>query len=248
MGRSQQTTPDMGDSMTIVHGKWTERVPEGTDGAQPRVLTKGKNQGSTVYELGWPTLENLSLVKGEIVQPEGFTSKQVEMLCKDYKTGEMFNLSLPADSKYLKQFIMCIPMLNTDLPFNLELHQAKGMTPSGDPKFNLRVVQAGRSVPQTHFMEWKKDAQGKNIVIYHNGCPAPEQKQSGKWDFDDQDYFLCSYLAKFLDEYEAPTAPCPVAEEPVRKPASQTNAPQTGPVAANDVPADFDEYEEDIPF
>lgn len=243
MGRSNNTTPDMGNSMTIVHGKWSERVPEGTEGAMPRKLSKGKNMGSTVWELGWSTLENLSLVNGAVVQPEGFSSKQVELNCKDFKTGEMFNLSLPSDSKYLKQLIMCLPLLDTSLPFNLELHQAKGVTPSGDPKFNLRVVQDGRSVSAKTFLEWKKDADGKNIVIYHNDCPPPIKKPSGKWDFDDQDFFLLTYLSKFLAEYEAPIAPCPVADEPV---ASKPPAPT--PASTTDVPADFDEYEDEVPF
>lgn len=242
MGRSEQTTPDMGNSMTIIHGRWVERVPEGTAGATPRVLSKGKNQGSTVWEIGWPSLENMSLVSGSIVQPEGFSSKQAELMCKDFSDGEVFNLSLPADSKYLKQFIMCLPELDYSLPFNLELHQARGLTPSGDPKFNLRVIQGGRSLSAKHFLEWKKDADGNNTVIYHNDCPAPVQKQSGKWDFDDQDFFLCEYLEKYLAEYEAPEAPCPVAQEPVtpiRKSATTTP----------DVPADYDTFDDtDIPF
>lgn len=204
MGRSHHTTPDMGDSMTIVHGKWTERVPAGTEGAVARVLTKGKNEGSTVYEIGWPSLTDLVLVSGQFVKPQGFSSEQVELNCRDSKTGETFLLSLPADSKYLKKFIMCLPKLDPTQPFNLELHMARSKTPTGEDKFNLRVIQNGKSLDTHHFLEWKKDEKGNNVTIYNNGCPPPKELRGGKYNFDDQDEFLCQYLEEFFADYTAP--------------------------------------------
>ena len=240
MGRSNHTTPDMGNSMTIIAGQWTERVPEGTEGAVARRLTKGSNEGSTVWELHWPTLENLSLMTARVVTPEGFSKQQVEMSFKDFKTNEVFLTSLQFDSKYLKTFIMCLPQLNASLPFNLELHKGKGKSPNGDDKYNLRVVQEGKSLKTTHFQEWKKDANGNNVCLHHNGCPAPiHDERDNSYDFKDQNYFLLDYLAVFMDTYEPPTSPCPVADEPV---STEASAPPPPDININD--ADDD----DVPF
>jgi hypothetical protein len=223
----------MGDSWTVVHGKWTERVPAGTEGAVPRVLTKGKNEGSTVYEIGWPSLTDLVLVSGQFVKPQGFSSEQVELNCKDAKTGEGYLLSLPADSKYLKKFIMCLPKLDPTRPFNLELHMARNKTPTGEDKFNLRIIQDGKSLDTHYFLEWKKDEKGNNVTIYHNGCPPPKELRGGKYNFDDQDEFLCQYLEEFFKDYEHYS----------HVPQSEEN----GGIDHDDVPSD-DEGEDDIPF
>jgi len=252
MGRSNNTTPDLGDSMTIVAGKWSERVVEGTEGAVSRALSKGKNKGSLVWERQWQALENLTLISAKFAKPEGFSEEQVDITCTDFKTGETFLLSLPCDSKYLKTLIMCLPILDTSLPFNLELHMARGKSPTGDDKYNLRVVQQGRSLHTHHFQEWKKDAQGQNICLHHNGCPAPERRGE-KWDFYEQNIFLRAYFVEYLGSYVPPTAPCPVADEPVNQSAPPTAGTPTladnpPPPTDKDVPADFDEYEDDIPF
>ena len=115
---------------------------------------------------------------------------------------------------------------------------ARGKTPTGDDKFNLRVVQNGVSIKTHYFQEWKKDAEGKNIVLHHNGCPAPKEKRGGKWDFDDQNDFLCQYLEDYLGDYDAPTAPCPVADDPT---------PPELPPAPPEVNLD-DVDDEDVPF
>ncbi len=239
MGRSHNTTPDLGDSLTIVHGKWTERVQEGTPGAVSRKLTKGKNEGSLVWELRWPTLDNLHLISGRFVQPEGFSDEQVELTCKDYDTGELFILSLPYDSKYLKTFIMCLPKLDTSRPFSLELHLGRGKTPSGDDKFNLRVVQEGVSLKTHHFQEWKKDEQGNNICLHHNGCPPPadnRDKRGGKLDFSEQNNFLCQYLEDYLGGH--------VAVEP----EYASEPPPDAPPESEPAPDAVDPLDTEIPF
>jgi hypothetical protein len=72
------------------------RVEENTPGAVPRKLTKGKNEGSTVYELHYNALSDVHLMGGKLVESEHITGLTAEIELKDFRSGETYTAALPA--------------------------------------------------------------------------------------------------------------------------------------------------------
>tara|TARA_R110000796_G_scaffold73842_2_gene165871 strand:+ start:1410 stop:2069 length:660 start_codon:yes stop_codon:yes gene_type:complete len=57
MSRGASNTQSAGFKyLSFMGGKFVQRVPEGTPGAEPRVLKKGPNEGNTIHELLYDTL------------------------------------------------------------------------------------------------------------------------------------------------------------------------------------------------
>jgi len=211
MAKTDNTTPSMGNSMSIVGGKWTERVQEGTEGATSRVLTKGKNEGSAVWEIGYSNLADVKLVSAALETSEHIKGLQLNIVVQDVFTAEQYPLTMSATSKYAKAFISVLPNLNQELPFNLELHLARGKTATGADKYNLRVYQNGKAL-ESAYIKWSKDANGENNHTMLLGCPDATQKRDGSWDFDAQNEFLWDALETFLKEDFVPFSGKPIAQ------------------------------------
>lgn len=203
MALSNHLTPDIGDTMTAVAGKWRRRVQEGTPGAELRELTMGNNKGSTVWELGWPSLENVHLIGGKLIKNEQ-VGLQAEVIFKDFMCGETYVVSFGAKSRTLKTLIERLPNLDPDMAFNMELHPSRKKSASGATMYNLRVVQNGSSL-ESHYIKWHKDAQGNNVVECLNGCPeAVKDPVTEEWDFTEQTRFFLKVFKEYFDEYIPP--------------------------------------------
>tara|TARA_Y100000310_G_scaffold278929_1_gene297737 strand:+ start:346 stop:942 length:597 start_codon:yes stop_codon:yes gene_type:complete len=178
--------------VTIVGGKWTLRVPEGTEGAVPRELTKGANKGKEVHELYFDHLD------GSLVGAELKTGQFGTDLCLDIEDeGVVYNAQMAAESDFFASFAKCCENIDPNKQLFLGLGQPKG---EGFPY--LYVQSDGKQLTSNY----TKDNP--------NGCPPWEKKEKmGKvvWDRDAQNNFLYDIVVKFIeglgDAEEAPLPP-----------------------------------------
>ena len=202
MGLGNTTTENefFGTNLSIVGGKFTLRVEEGTDGAESRLLTKGKNEGKEVWELKYKTLEG-KVISGILEENDMIGLQAIVMIIDD--EGENYEIKIPAESRYLKEMIKRLPNVDSTSTVKIELVQHKTKrTKTGGPVFNLHVVQNGR-VLSDHFTKWNNQ---KPTAI--NGMPEAVEGRAG-WDFKAQDEFLFEQFDKFfanVNEQPAPEA------------------------------------------
>ena len=166
--------------VTIVKGMWTLRVEEGTEGAQPRELTKGPNAGKTVFEKYYNTLSGM-LVGGSINQGQ-FGSDLCLVLEVE---GVEYTLQMPIPSDYFSSFAKCCASLDLDKEVVLGLGRDK----QKDQPF-MFIKQDGASVRSNY----TKDEP--------NGMPQWEKKEvMGKttWSHEAQDDFLYNVLTSWLE-------------------------------------------------
>ena len=196
MGLSNNTTEQLGTKLSIVGGRFTLRVAENTAGAEPRTLTKGKNEGKEVWEMRYLSLEDVVLVGGKIVESE---YPGVDVMLRDNQTDEDVTINLPLESRYLFDFIRHLPNLDEHSPFNVEMHESKKKTKQGDTMYNLRLVQFGTILPD-YYVNWSKDEDGKNVATPLHGIPEPKHGIKG-WDFRDVEEFLLEQFREFFDTF-----------------------------------------------
>ena len=237
MGASNETTTQTGTKYTIVGGRFTLRVEEGTPGAESRTLTKGKNEGKTVWEIKYASLVDYYLVGGSIQSGE---YPGADILLRDAGTGEEVTVTFPLDSRYLFDLIRALPVADTSKPFNLEMHEGKKKTRTGGPTYSLRIAQNGRLLSD-YYTEWKKDASGKNVAHPLHGIPEPKNGPRG-WNFTEVEDFLILELERMLADYAEPSVPYHVSTGSILE--DDDDRP---PLTDRDAPAE-DEEESDLPF
>lgn len=222
MGLHNNITPNTGggSKLTIVGGKFTLRVDEGTPGANPRVLTKGKNEGKTVYEMKYPCLSGY-IAGGRIVEGE-YPGVDIDII--DYAANDSYTISFPLDSRYLFDFIRRLPNIDTSKEVSLELVEGKKKTRTGNPTYNLHVVQFGKQL-YDYYTEWKSGADGKPFAEHLHGIPAPTKGVKG-WDFRDVEEFLLERFNEFFTDYDAPEDDAPVVEVPPSANYTDADAPE----------------------
>jgi len=241
MGLSNEITQEdhYGTSLSIVGGKFTLRVPEGTPKAETRELTKGKNEGKEVWELKYSSLLGF-LMNGEIKTGQ---YPSVDITMKDFKTDEVFDISFPIDSGYLMDFMHTLPALDTSKEISIELVKKDKYT-------NLNVVQEGKKV-WSYFMEFRQvEGQEKNQKIMLHDCPDGKRSIDGKWKVDDQREFLLVELKRFFDNYTPPTGDPAFAAEPKNEAVAAVEEALSQPsdVPLVNVAEPPEGFDEDIPF
>ena len=227
MALSNTTTnvSSFGTTLNIVGGKFTMRVEKGTDGAESRTLTKGKNEGMEVWELKYKALSGF-IVGAEITEGQ-YPSAEIRIA--DFRANDFYTIRLPLESRYLYTFIKALPNIDTSSEVSLEIVQGKKKTKQGNPTYNLHVVQNGKLV-KDYYTEWKKESSGKPICSCINGMPDAEHTVRG-WNFQRQEDWLLERFDEFFKSYDPPT----------QDDAGTVVAP------AADIEEE-PEYEDDIPF
>ena len=195
MGLKDTTTPITGDStkLSIVGGKFTLRVEEGTKDAIERKLTKGKNEGQTVWELKYPALSGTII--NAVIRDNEFGG-DAEITMRDYKTNDDFTIQFPLESRYLFDLIKRLPNINLNEDVSLEMHEnTKKKTRTGNPVYNLHVVQDSKHL-RDFYVEWKKDEQGNNVCHNLHGMPDAVEGRKG-WNFDAQEEWLLERMEEW---------------------------------------------------
>ena len=164
--------------ITIVHGKWTLRVPEGTEGASSRVLEKGPNAGTAINELYFDYID------GELVGGEFKTGQYGTDLCLNLRDDKDYTVQIPLESGFFSNFAKACPNIDPTQKLFLGLGKDKEKD-----RFFLYLKQGGDTVHSA----FTKDNP--------NGMPPPVKKSVKgveKWDFEDQENFLYDQVVDFL--------------------------------------------------
>lgn len=176
-----------GKFLGVTNGKISLRVPEGTEGAAERKITRGVNEGKSVYELFFDSVDGY-IIGGEVSRKElnGTVIESIVIKIKDGK--EIFNLNIPWGSKMRDSFIKVLP--NLDVSKRVEIVVFPDKT---DKSAVLLVKQDGESLPWFYTRETP------------NGLPQPTKKTVKgveKWDFSDVETFLWQKGEEFFDQFK----------------------------------------------
>jgi len=176
--------------VTIVVGKFTVRVPEGTMGSVARTMTKEGYEGKVVYELYYDHID------GELIQGHIKDGNFGQDLCLKMRDGEeTFIVQIPVNSGYFEAFAKCVPNIDPTQWLFLGL----GYDKEKDKHF-LYIRQGKDGSTKIHSAYTKDNPNGLP--------PAVQKKEMGKtkWDFTEQKNFLYESVIDWLGvaEDEAP--------------------------------------------
>jgi len=180
-----------GRKLNVVRGKFALRVEEGAEGAEPRNLTRGDNEGKEVWELLYPTLTG-TITSGQVKDLTYGPAPEIDIDCG----GESYTVQFGWDDKMFSALVTRLPNIDRGIPVSLSLvpHKTK-KTSKGNPVVNLFVTQNGKRVDD-YYVKWSKDENKKNIATLLHGLPEVEEFH-GVYDFKNRAKF---YLGVF-EEY-----------------------------------------------
>jgi len=165
--------------VSIVGGQLTTRVTEDTPGAVARQLTKGPNEGQTVYELKFKSLT------GALIKIEYVTKKFGSYIEATVLDGKEFILQISwEDFNVRGSFVKRLP--NVDPTQLVEFCAWKDK--EGHTAFIVK--QNDEIVP----MAFTKDNP--------NGMPDAVKDKLGKWDFRDQETFMFDTLEQCGSKFD----------------------------------------------
>ena len=100
--------------VTIVKGKFTIRLPEGTDNpdAVERTLEKGANAGKVIKELQYTGIEGT--INKSYVDESEYGANYVTEITDDI--GDSFKLQIPMDSQFFTQYAKRMPNIDKTQP------------------------------------------------------------------------------------------------------------------------------------
>lgn len=166
------------DFITVFDGKLVQRVPQGTEGATPRKLTKGDNEGKEVFEKHYTSVSGM--ITGGGIEVKQFGNKKVKEI--HIKLDEDVLLQLPMH--LLSSFAKPLPNVDPSIPVKVNVYKNKR------GKTGLNISQDGEKC------DWfyTKD--------HPNGLPQPIFDDMDEWDFRDHDKFLILKVQQFFAEID----------------------------------------------
>lgn len=162
------------DFISTFDGKLVQRVPEGTEGAVSRQLTKGANEGKTVWEKTYTSVSGT--ITGGGVEVKEFGGKKVKEI--QVKLDDNIMLQLPMNM--LSAFAKPLPNVDASQEVKISVYKNKR------GKAGLNISQGGNNC------EWAYTKEEPN------GLPQPVQDELGEWDFRDHDKFLTLKVQEFF--------------------------------------------------
>ena len=166
--------------LTIVGGKWTLRVPEGTEGATERV----NKVGDTVHELQFSYVDGM--VNGGRIKPGQFGSTvEIDLVDGD----ETYQVQIPVpEAGQIGDYFMTFGKACPNIDPTKKLFLGLGHDKKDDRSF-LYLKQDGQTI---HAAFTKEEP---------NGMPPWEKKEvmgKTKWNADDQNEFLYQQIVDFF--------------------------------------------------
>ena len=181
-----------GKFLGITNGKISLRVPEGTEGAVERKITKGKNEGTSVFEVFFDSVDGY-IVGGKVERKE-VGDAIIESIVVKIKDGlETFNLNIPWNSRIRDSFVKVLPNLDVSKKVEIVVFPDKK-----DKNPVLLVKQGGER------LDWYYTRETPNSL------PQPEKKTvkgAVKWDFSSTEDFLWQKTEEFFEQFESDEAP-----------------------------------------
>ncbi len=164
MARTKQTEGGGKTFMTIINGKWAEKVDKEIEGAVER---KNKKE-EIVHELLYNDVSGI--ITSMVIEKKEF-GKQLNVVIDD--VGEAFTLSIPVESRYFDAFVNKIACADFKKPVRIAPFS---FTPNGEtkPKSGMNIYQVGNPKAIT---DVKKGQEGKLPYFFTkeapNGRPQP---------------------------------------------------------------------------
>lgn len=224
MARTTTTERTKTVFMSIIDGRWAEKVEKGTEGAKERVNKKNE----TVYEMLYDDVSGV--IKSMVIEKRDH-GKQLNVLIDD--VGEAFTLSIPVESRYFGDFVNKISC--ADLKKEVRLAPFS-FIPNGETekKSGMNVYQPGNPLAITENV--KKGQEGKLPRFFTKekpqGMPQPMKdgvplKDGDKLEDEEwKAYFL--QVSIFLQKHVEKIAPKPTAAPSKKEEELPTaNAPAT---------------------
>ncbi len=181
-----------GKFLGVTNARISLRVPEGTEGAVERKITRGKNEGKSVYELMFDSIDGY-IVGGKVERKEigGAVIESIVLKIKD--GSEIFNLNIPWGSKMRDALVKSLPNIDVTKPVEVVVFPDKE-----DKSAVLLLKQSGENVK----WHYTKDNP--------NGLPQPVQKTVKgvkKWDFSETETFLWNAAEEWFEQFQGDEAP-----------------------------------------
>lgn len=168
-------TREEGNFITILGGKFSQKVPEGTPGATTRTNKKGKIVHEKYYDNFTGKLVGIKTQDGEYGKSWIFSFKDKE---------EVYNLQLSYSNSFATAFLKMLP--NIDLTKEMKVSPSTKMDAEGKNKSSLFVNQDGVALKHAYTRE------------VPNGMPDMEQitaKGVLVWDDTKRLSFLYNMVA-----------------------------------------------------
>lgn len=166
--------------LSIISGKFAQKVDAGTPNAVTRKIKKGKNEGQDTHELLFDKLSGQ--IKEMTIKRNDF-GEQLEIVLSD--VGEVFYVNIPVESKYFDHFCSKIGSANLNQTVEIAPYS---FTPKGETttKSGINLFQGGQKLP---YFFTKEDPKGK---------PFPSEEKMGdreykKWKLDERGFY-CKYI------------------------------------------------------
>ena len=192
----------------VSDGKIVQRVQEGTEGAQPRTLKAGKNEGSVVYEKTYSAVTGF--ITGGSIEVKIFGGKKVKEIQVVIDDDTVLQLPL---SMFLQAFAKPLPNLDVKQAVEISVYKNK----KGYAAMNMKQG--------TENLKWAYTRENPN------GLPEVTQDAVGNWDFRDADTFLELKVIEFFAALEGANTEAPqgyteegiLPQEPVQQPLIDDN-------------------------
>lgn len=194
--RSSNTT-----YLSIVGGRLVKRITQeeynkgkdnGEEGLSERKLTKGPNEGDSVYEKQYRGLSGF--VSSAKVESSDYGQQVILELIDDIT----YKVNIPLDSGYANDLMFKWP--SVDLDMQLYISPWKFEDDEGKNRMGMTLKQDGTKIDRY----WTKDNPGE--------LPQATKKKVGKetkWDFTDQQNYLIEFFenkAKDIKSFEGETS------------------------------------------
>ncbi len=172
---------------SVRDGRIVHEVQEGTEGATPRVVEKGKRAGQTVYELHEGGIEGkITGVSFEVKDFGGKKSKEVQIEIDD-DAQLQFNEKI-----YLSKLAEKLPLTDFDKEVKICFWKSKkGST-------IIDFYQDGEKLGN-YYTDWEQGDDEKWTPTLKNGLPEVAQDELGEPDFRDRDTFIKKEMITLLD-------------------------------------------------
>lgn len=179
-----ERSESLGKYITIVNGRLTVRVPDGTQGAVQRELTAGKNAGSMVSEMQYKSLSGKIIGLEYSKKPLG--DKSIENVEVKIMDDQEYILQISWNSS-LKNSLLCV-LPNVDYSKEVKFV----VFPDKDTSKPVLLVCQGKNA----------DGKDKLVPWAHtkdkpNGMPKAKEttvRGETKWDFSLVEEFLYELL------------------------------------------------------
>ncbi len=210
-------TKEEGNFITILGGKFCQRVPEGTPGAVTRVNKVGKTVTEKFYDNFTGKLVDLKTQDGEYGKSWIFSFKDKE---------DIYNLQLSYSNSFATAFLKMLP--NVDLTKEMKVSPSSKMGEDGKNKSSLFINQDGVALKHAYTRESP------------NGMPDMEQvtvKGQQVWDDTKRLAFLYTMVSTtIIPKLKALNGASGVESTPVTAAKEVDNFDKPEAVDAEDIP------------